>query len=124
LRHAFRFDEAAGQSCREQTNFGTMTQDLTGLAKWLREHRVTHVGMESTGPYWKPIWNIPESRGRIPLGDPGGRLELVLAKTRHVKAIPGHQTDGKDGRRIAELLQHNLLPRSSVRPRAIRRRGN
>jgi len=52
----------SGQSRREQTNFGTMTQDLMGLAKWLREHAVTHVGMESTGPYWKPIWNILEEQ--------------------------------------------------------------
>jgi transposase len=96
-----------------------MTQDRMGLAKWLRERGVTHVGRESTGPYGKPVGNILEEEFQAEMGE--GNFELVLANARHVKAIPGHKTDRKDGRRIGELLQHDLLPRSFVPPQAIRR---
>jgi transposase len=111
--------ESPRQHYREQATFGTMTQDLVRLAQWLRAHGVTHVGMESTGPYWKPVWNILEEEFQSEIQ--AGEFELVLANARHVKAIPGHKTDRKDGRRIADLLQHNLLPRSFVPARPIRR---
>src|SRR4051812_39617915 len=64
---------------------GTMTADLEALATWLSEQGCTHVAMESTGVYWKPIWNVLE-----------GRLERLLVNARHVKAVPGRKTDGRD----------------------------
>lgn len=69
--------------------FGTMTCDLLALADWLNECGVTHVAMEATGVYWKPVWNIFE--GHIP--------EMLLVNAQHVKAVPGRKTDQK-GRRV------------------------
>jgi transposase len=89
--------------------FSTMTADLRALAAWLIELRVTHVAMESTGVYWKPVWNILE-----------GNFTLILANAQHVKNVPGRKTDQKDAEWLAELLQHGLLPSSFVPPRLIR----
>src|SRR5579862_5192345 len=89
--------------------FSTMTADLRALAAWLIELRVTHVAMESTGVYWKPVWNILE-----------GNFTLILAHAQHVKNVPGRKTDQKDAEWLAELLQHGLLPSSFVPPRLIR----
>ena len=83
--------------------FGTMTRDLLSLADWLREQGVTHVAMESTGVYWKPVWNL--------LGD---RFTVWLVNARHVKHVPGRKTDVKDCQWIARLLQHGLLRPSFV----------
>jgi len=83
--------------------FGTMTDDLLGLADWLAEHEVTHVAMESTGVYWKPIWNLLEDR-----------FELLLVNAQHLKAVPGRKTDVKDSEWIADLLRHGLLKASFV----------
>jgi len=63
----------------------------------------THVGMEATGVYWRPIYNLLE-----------GHFELVVANARHIKAVPGHKTDVKDAQWIASLLQHGLLKASFV----------
>ena len=65
--------------------FGTMTADILALGDWLTSSAVTHVAMESTGVYWKPIWNLLE-----------GSFELVLANARHIKAVPGRKTDVRD----------------------------
>ena len=78
--------------------FGTTTGELQRLAGWLKSCAVTHVAMESTGVYWKPVWNVLE-----------GQFELVLANARHVKALQGEKTDAKDSGWIADLLQHGLL---------------
>jgi hypothetical protein len=86
-----------------------MTADLRSLANWLIEQGVTHVAMESTGVYWKPVWNILE-----------GQFTLVLANAQHVKNVPGRKTDTKDSEWLAELLQHGLLAGSFVPPRLIR----
>ena len=86
-----------------------MTADLRGLAAWEIELGVTHVAMESTGAYWKPVWNILE-----------GNFALILANAQHVKNVPGRKTDQKDAEWLAELLQHGLLPSSFVPPRRIR----
>jgi transposase len=86
-----------------------MTRELLELADWLQHHHVTHVAMESTGVYWKPIWNILE-----------GQFEVVLVNAQHVKAVPGRKTDLKDCQWIAELLQHGLLRGSFVPPTPIR----
>jgi transposase len=94
---------------REKRLFGTFTRDLLALADWLHECGVTHVVMESTGVYWKPVWHILE-----------GRFELMLVNAQHVKSIPGKKTDRRDRARLAELLQHGLLPGSFVPPQPIR----
>ena len=87
----------------ETRTFGTMTKDLIALSDWLSQHQVTHVAMESTGVYWKPVWNILE-----------GNFELLLANARHIKAVPGCKTDVRDCEWIAELLRHGLVPSSFV----------
>ena len=86
-----------------------MTRDLLELADWLQSQHVTHVAMESTGVYWKPVWNILE-----------GQFEVVLVNAQHIKAVPGRKTDIKDCQWIAELLQHGLLRGSFVPPTPIR----
>jgi transposase len=89
--------------------FGTMTQDLQALATWLGEGRVTHVAMESTGVYWRPVYNILEDA-----------FEVILVNAKHLKQVPGHKTDVKDAQWIAELLQHGLLKASFIPERAQR----
>jgi transposase len=98
-----------GKGQQELRRFGTMTRDLLELADWLQCHQVTHVAMESTGVYWKPVWNILE-----------GQFEVVLVNAQHIKAVPGRKTDLKDCQWIAELLQHGLLRGSFVPPTPIR----
>jgi transposase len=79
------------------------------LAAWLHQFGVIQVAMESTGVYWKPIWNILE-----------GEFELCLVNAQHVKNVPGRKTDLKDSEWIAELLQHGLLRASFVPERSLR----
>lgn len=100
--------EANGEKRQQKRSFGTMTADLLGLADWLREHEVTHVVMEATGVYWRPVWAILE-----------GQFELMLVNPHHVKAIPGRKTDAKDCEWIAELLQQGLVRGSFVPPTEI-----
>src|ERR671911_1065982 len=83
--------------------FGTMTPDLLRLADWLAAEGATHVAMESTGVYWKPIFNILE-----------GRFQVLLVNAQHIKQVPGRKTDVKDCEWIAQLLQHGLLRPSFV----------
>ena len=92
-----------GGRAKEIRSFGTMTDDLLALADWLAAAGCTIVGMESTGVYWKPIWNLLE-----------GGFELRLANARHIKAVPGRKTDVRDCEWIADLLRHGLLPTSFV----------
>jgi transposase len=87
----------------------TLREELLSLAQWLQECGVTHVAMESTGVYWKPVWNILE-----------GEFEMVLVNAQHIKAVPGRKTDQKDSEWIADLLQHGLLRGSFVPPRETR----
>jgi transposase len=101
---------AAGDDQQEIRRFGTMTRDLLELADWLHSSQVTHVAMESTGVYWKPVWNILE-----------GQFEVVLVNAQHIKAVPGRKTDIKDCQWIADLLQHGLLRGSFVPPPPLRR---
>ena len=89
--------------------FGTMTADLRALADWLASANCTHVAMESTGVYWKPIYNILE-----------GSVELLVVNAQHYKAVPGRKTDIKDAEWLAELLQHGLLKPSFVPDKALR----
>jgi transposase len=89
--------------------FATMTADLLELADWLAGLGVRHVAMESTGVYWKPVWNLLEDR-----------FELMLVNARHIKQVPGRKTDVKDAEWIAQLLQHGLLSPSLIPPPPIR----
>jgi transposase len=98
-----------GKKKQEKRRFGTFTQELLAMAEWLRESGVTHVAMESTGVYWKPVWNILE-----------GQLEILLVNAQHIKAVPGRKTDQKDSEWIADLLQHGLLKGSFVPPTPVR----
>jgi len=88
---------------KEVRSFGTMTDDLLQLADWLGAAGCTHIAMESTGVYWKPIWNLLEDQ-----------FELLLVNARHVKAVPGRKTDAKDCEWLADLLRHGLLRSSFV----------
>ena len=94
-----------GKVRKEVRTFGTMTADLLALSDWLAEAGVTQVAMESTGVYWKPIWNILETR-----------FQMLLVNARHIKQVPGRKTDVKDSEWIAELLQHGLLRGSFIPP--------
>jgi transposase len=97
-----RTDEQ-GQIHTEVRTFGTMTRELLGLCDWLTAEGVTHVAMESTGVFWKPIYNILE-----------GQFEILLVNARHVKNVPGRKTDVKDCEWLAQLLQCGLLRGSFV----------
>ncbi len=88
---------------KEIQTFSTMLQDLFRLRDWLKAKQCQAVAMESTGVFWKPIWNVLE-----------GELELLLVNAQHIKAVPGRKTDIKDAEWIADLLQHGLLRASFV----------
>jgi transposase len=83
-----------------------MTRDLMAMAEWLRAEGVTKVAMESTGVYWKPIFNVLEEE-----------FEVLLVNAKDLKHVPGHKTDVKDCQWIAQLLQHGLLKGSFIPPR-------
>jgi transposase len=99
VRHA----GPGGRPREEVRTFGTTTSELLALGDWLAAEGVTHAAMESTGVYWKPVWNLLE-----------GRLALMLVNAHHVKQVPGRKTDVKDCQWIAQLLQHGLLKPSFV----------
>lgn len=87
----------------EVKTFGTTTPDLLKLVDWLLEWECTHIAMESTGDYWKPIYNLLE-----------GSFEVLLVNARDVKHVPGRKTDVGDAQWLAELLQHGLLKASFI----------
>jgi len=93
----------------EVRTFATTTAGLLSLADWLSESRCTHVVMESTGVYWKPVWHV--------LSD--GEFKLMLANAEHVRNVPGRKTDVKDAVWLADLLAHGLLSASFVPPAEI-----
>jgi transposase len=95
---------------REVRTFGTVTRELLRLADWLHEERVSCVAMESTGVYWKPVYNLLEGQG----------IELVVVNAQHMKALPGRKTDVKDSEWIADLLRHGLLRASFIPDRGQR----
>jgi len=94
---------------KEVRTFGTMTEDLMALRAWLTAEGVTHVGMESTGVYWKPIYDVLE-----------GHVEVIVGNARRIRNVPGRKTDIKDSEWIADLVRHGLIARSFVPPKAIR----
>ncbi len=87
----------------EVKTFGTMTRDLLELGDWLKAQQLTHAAMESTGSYWKPVYNLLE-----------GQIELLVVNAHHIKAVPGRKTDVKDAEWIADLLRHGLLRGSFI----------
>jgi len=97
--------DAKDRRYKERRTFSTMTPDLSRLRDWLKGLGVTHVAMESTGSFWKPIFNLLE-----------GHLEVMVVNAQHLKAVPGRKTDLKDAEWIADLLQHGLVRPSFVPP--------
>lgn len=95
---------------KEIKTFGTTTPELLTLADWLEERKCSHVAMESTGIYWKPVWNILET----------GSFQLILANAQRIKNVPGRKTDVKDAEWIAQLLRSGLIEGSFVPPVEIR----
>ena len=92
-----------GQPTREVRTFSTMTRELLALSDWLLEAGCTHAAMESTGSYWKPVYNLLE-----------GSFELLVVNAQHMKAVPGRKTDVKDAEWIVDLLRHGLLRPSFI----------
>ena len=86
-----------------------MTDHLLAMSDWLVAEGCTHVAIESTGVYWKPMFNLLE-----------GVLEVILVNARHVKAVPGRKTDVRDCEWLADLLRHGLLKASFIPPIEVR----
>src|SRR5580693_5328500 len=101
---------APGAWPRKQVRtFRTVTRDLEALGNWLRVAAVTHVGMESTGVYWRPVYAVLE-----------GDFELIVGNARHIRNVPGRKTDVKDAEWIADLVRHELIAKSFVPPPPLR----
>ena len=83
---------------KEVRTFRTMTRELEALRDWLKAAGVTHVGMESTGVYWRPVYTVLE-----------GHFELIVGNARHIRNVPGRKTDVKDAEWIADLVRHGLI---------------
>ena len=94
---------------KEVKTYTTMTNDLLRLKEWLQENGITHVAMESTGVYWKPVFNILEDG-----------FEVILVNARHVKNVPGRKTDVQDSEWLCKLLRSGLVKGSFIPPRDIR----
>jgi transposase len=106
-RALVRLQEAGGV-IHEVHRFGTTTRELLELADWLASHGCTHVAMESTGIYWKPVWHVLE-----------GSVELLLANAMHIRNIPGRKSDVNEATWIADLLAHGLIRGSFVPPASV-----
>ena len=100
------------QSEIESAAFGTFTCDLQAMADWLKARKVRHVARESTGVYWKPVWNVLESTR--------WKFDLLLVNPQQVRALPGKKTDREDSERICGYLQQGLLRGSFVPPKPTR----
>lgn len=97
--------DATGTPQVETRSFSTMTGALLHLADWLTSRQITHVAMESTGEFWKPIYNLLEAS-----------FTVLVVNAQHIKNVPGRKTDVKDAQWIAQLLQHGLLRGSFIPP--------
>ena len=100
---------SGGEASASVRTFTTTTAGLIELSEWLEENGCTHVAMEATGVYWKPVWQV--------LAD--SSFELILANAAHVKNVPGRKTDVNDAMWLAELLAHGLVRASFVPEPAI-----
>ena len=94
---------------QEIRTYNTMTNDLLKLKEWLIENSITHVAMESTGVYWKPVFNILEDS-----------FEVMLVNARHIKNVPGRKTDKRDSEWMCKLLRNGLVKGSFIPPKEIR----
>lgn len=101
-----RWTQRNGQVASEVQTFGTTTPELLEMLDWLTEWEVTTVAIESTGEYWKPVFNLLE-----------GNFEVILVNSKHVKQVPGRKTDVKDAEWLAELLSYGLLKASFIPPK-------
>lgn len=101
--------ESDGKVSKYYGTFKTMTDELLALDDWLESLGVTHVAMESTGVYWRPVFNILEER-----------REVVLVNAQHYKAVPGKKTDIRDSVWLVDLLRHGLVRGSFIPPAPIR----
>jgi transposase len=104
-----RLMEPNGRLHQQTRHWGTTTQEILAMSDWMAAQGVTHVAMESTGVYWKPLYNILESR-----------FTVMLVNARHLKQVPGRKSDVRDCQWIAQLLQHGLLKGSFIPPRGQR----
>jgi len=99
-----------GTGIKEETRtFNSFTESIEQLRDWLKKMGITHIAMESTGVYWKPIFNILEAD-----------FEIILVNARHIKNVPGRKTDKKDSQMIAKLLLSGLLKASFIPSKSIR----
>jgi transposase len=97
---------SAGSKVRKEVRtFRTFTTDLKRMREWLRAEGCTHVAMESTGPYWVPVYAVLEQ---------AGCFELVVGNAQHMRNVPGRKTDMKDADWVAVLLRHGLIRKSFV----------
>lgn len=110
LTACVRMQDNKGKVTEEIQRFGTTTPDLLALRDWLAALAVTHVAMESTGVYWKPVYYVLEDE-----------FEVLLVNANHIKHVPGRKTDTIDAAWIAQLLAHGLLKGSFIPPKPIRR---
>lgn len=99
---------ADGKATQDVRSFATTTTALFELSAWLEEHHCTHVVMEATGVYWKPVWHVLE-----------GTFELMLANAQHVRNVPGRKSDVNDAMWLSDLLAHGLVRGSFVPPTPI-----
>ncbi len=100
-----------GKPHKQLRTFSTVTADLLRLADWVAAAGCTHVAMESTGIFWRPVYNVLEAVGQC---------ELLVVNAQHIKAVPGRKTDTHDAAWIAELLRHGLLRARFIPPRDLR----
>ena len=104
-----RLTTAQGEGQQEVRTFGTMTADLLALADWLAGYAVEQVAMESTGVYWRPVFNVLEAQHAV-----------VRVNPQHMRAVPGRKTDVKDAEWLADLLAHGLLQPRFIPPAPVR----
>lgn len=109
VRVCFLLRQEHGKTHKEFRTYSTTTRDLLNLLDWLLSQECTHVAIEGTGVYWKPVYNLFE-----------GQIEVLVVNAQHIKAVPGRKTDTKDAEWIADLLQHGLL-KASIIPSAPQR---
>ena len=100
-----RVPNARGERVQEVHTFGTTAAELLALRDWLEAHQVTHVALESTGVYWKPVFYVLEES-----------FTCLLVNAAHVEKVPGRKTDVQDCVWLAQLLEHGLLRASSPLP--------
>jgi len=98
-----------GNEQSEVKEFGTFTNELLEMRKWLTDNNCPILAMESTGVYWRPVHNVLE-----------GFMEVTLVNARHIKNVPGRKTDISDSKWLASLLRHGLLKNSYIPPKEIR----